>query len=76
MSEAPEGPAVVTHNAVVVESGPVAYEDPGEEEDEDEDEQCVSAMQLMGGDGQSASAHVLTSTPFNDVDYHSYDTAI
>uniref|UniRef100_A0A8C2K5I6 BRF1 RNA polymerase III transcription initiation factor subunit a n=1 Tax=Cyprinus carpio TaxID=7962 RepID=A0A8C2K5I6_CYPCA len=37
-------------NAVVVESGPVAYEEPAEEEEEDEEEEhCVSAMQLMGG---------------------------
>ncbi|KAG7334486.1 hypothetical protein KOW79_002893 [Hemibagrus wyckioides] len=50
VSEAPEAPAVVTQNAVVVESGPVTYEDPGEEEEEEEEEQCVSAMQLMGGD--------------------------
>ncbi|XP_060781205.1 BRF1 RNA polymerase III transcription initiation factor subunit a [Neoarius graeffei] len=52
VSEAPEAPsAVVTQDAVVVESGPVAYEDPGEEEeDEEEEQQCVSAMQLMGGD--------------------------
>ncbi|XP_066534634.1 BRF1 RNA polymerase III transcription initiation factor subunit a isoform X2 [Hoplias malabaricus] len=42
-------PAVQTP-AVVVESGPVAYEDPGDEEDEEEEEHCVSAMQLMGGD--------------------------
>ncbi|MCJ8731039.1 hypothetical protein PDJAM_G00191240 [Pangasius djambal] len=50
VSETPDAPAAVTHNAVVVESGPVAYEDPGEEEEEEEEEQCVSAMQLMGGD--------------------------
>ncbi|XP_053358087.1 BRF1 RNA polymerase III transcription initiation factor subunit a [Clarias gariepinus] len=50
VSEAPAAPAAVTQNAVVVESGPVAYEDVGEEEDEEEEEQCVSAMQLMGGD--------------------------
>ncbi|TSV02075.1 Protein jagged-1 [Bagarius yarrelli] len=52
--EAPEAPAVVTHNAtaaaVLVETGPVTYEDPGEEEEEEEEEQCVSAMQLIGGD--------------------------
>ncbi|XP_037394655.1 BRF1 RNA polymerase III transcription initiation factor subunit a [Pygocentrus nattereri] len=42
-------PAVPTQNAVLVESGPVAYEDPGEEEEEEEEEHCVSAMQLMGG---------------------------
>lgn len=54
VSEAPAAPAAVTHNAVVVESGPVAYEEPKEEEEEDEEEQCCSAIQLMGGDGQSA----------------------
>ncbi|KAI4905008.1 hypothetical protein NFI96_003633 [Prochilodus magdalenae] len=42
-------PAAPTQNAVVVESGPVAYEDPGDEEEEEEEEPCVSAMQLMGG---------------------------
>ncbi|XP_017318981.1 BRF1 RNA polymerase III transcription initiation factor subunit a isoform X1 [Ictalurus punctatus] len=50
VSEAPAAPAAVTHNAVVVESGPVAYEEPKEEEEEDEEEQCCSAIQLMGGD--------------------------
>uniref|UniRef100_A0A9J7YZQ9 BRF1 RNA polymerase III transcription initiation factor subunit a n=1 Tax=Cyprinus carpio carpio TaxID=630221 RepID=A0A9J7YZQ9_CYPCA len=43
-------PAAPTQNAVVVESGPVAYEEPVDEEEEDEeDEHCVSAVQLMGG---------------------------
>ncbi|ROL49663.1 Transcription factor IIIB 90 kDa subunit [Anabarilius grahami] len=43
-------PAAPTQNATVVESGPVAYEDPADEEEEDEeDEHCVSAVQLMGG---------------------------
>ncbi|XP_026079341.1 BRF1 general transcription factor IIIB subunit a [Carassius auratus] len=43
-------PAAPSQNAVVVESGPVAYEEPAEEEEEDEEEEhCVSAMQLMGG---------------------------
>lgn len=42
-------PAAPSQNAVVVESGPVAYEEPAEEEEEDEEEEhCVSAMQLMG----------------------------
>lgn len=45
-------PAAPTQNATVVESGPVAYEDPADEEEEDEeDEHCVSAVQLMGGTG-------------------------
>ncbi|XP_041668488.1 transcription factor IIIB 90 kDa subunit-like [Cheilinus undulatus] len=35
---------------VVVESGPVVYDDAvADEEDEDEEEPCVSAMDLMGG---------------------------
>ncbi|KAJ8411688.1 hypothetical protein AAFF_G00153260 [Aldrovandia affinis] len=34
---------------VLVESGPVAYEEVAEEEEEEEEEPCVSAMQLMGG---------------------------
>lgn len=43
-------PAVSAQTAVVVESGPVAYEEHADEEEEDEeDEHCVSAMQLMGG---------------------------
>lgn len=46
-------PAAPSQNAVVVESGPVAYEEPAEEEEEDEEEEhCVSAMQLMGGTGK------------------------
>lgn len=35
---------------VVVEHGPVIYDDV--EEEEDEEEPCVSAMELLGGDGQ------------------------
>ncbi|TRY96140.1 hypothetical protein DNTS_015955, partial [Danionella cerebrum] len=43
-------PSVPAPEAVVVESGPVAYEDPGDEDEDDEEEEfCVSAMQLMGG---------------------------
>lgn len=45
-------PVAPAQNAVVVESGPVAYEDLGEDEEEDEEEPCFSAMQLMGGNGQ------------------------
>ncbi|KAI1895384.1 hypothetical protein AGOR_G00105740 [Albula goreensis] len=41
-------PAEPSH-PVLVESGPVVYEDMAEEEDEEEEEPCVSAMQLMGG---------------------------
>lgn len=40
--------------AVVVESGPVVYDDAAaEDEEEDEEEACVSAMDLLGGNGQS-----------------------
>ncbi|XP_074547546.1 BRF1 general transcription factor IIIB subunit a [Halichoeres trimaculatus] len=39
----------VSSVAVVVESGPVVYDDVGgDEEEEDEEEACVSAMDLMG----------------------------
>ncbi|KAM6961254.1 transcription factor IIIB 90 kDa subunit-like [Aplochiton taeniatus] len=34
---------------VLVESGPVVYDDVNEEEEEDEEEACVSAMELLGG---------------------------
>lgn len=45
-------PAAPTQNTIVVESGPVAYDDPADEEEEDEeDEHCVSAVQLMGNTG-------------------------
>lgn len=79
MTETLDAPAAVTQNAIVVESGPVAYEDPGEEEEEEEEEQCVSAMQLMGGDGQSVLSlssrhnnhlliisHMIRSSEFTD----------
>uniref|UniRef100_A0A4W5QFV4 Uncharacterized protein n=1 Tax=Hucho hucho TaxID=62062 RepID=A0A4W5QFV4_9TELE len=36
-------------HSVLVESGPVVYDDMGDEEEEDEEESCVSAMQLLGG---------------------------
>ncbi|XP_041703739.2 transcription factor IIIB 90 kDa subunit isoform X2 [Coregonus clupeaformis] len=36
-------------HSVLVESGPVIYDDVGDEEEEDEEEPCVSAMQLLGG---------------------------
>ncbi|KAJ7990944.1 hypothetical protein DPEC_G00292130 [Dallia pectoralis] len=35
--------------SVLVESGPVVYDDVGDEDEEDDDEPCVSAMQLLGG---------------------------
>lgn len=37
----------------VIESGPVTYEEPTEEEEDEEvEEPCVSALKLMGGNGQ------------------------
>ncbi len=40
-------------SGVVVESGPVVYDDAAaDEEDEEEEETCVSAMDLMGSNGQ------------------------
>ncbi|KAG8013462.1 hypothetical protein GBF38_021840, partial [Nibea albiflora] len=37
-------------SAVVVESGPVVYDDVAAEEEEDEEEEtCLSAMDLLGG---------------------------
>lgn len=38
---------------MVVESGPVVYDEAAEEEDEEEEEACVSAMDLLGGNGQA-----------------------
>lgn len=49
------GAEPVKPSAVLVESGPVSYhpeEDADEEEAEEEDgEPCVSALQMMGGNG-------------------------
>lgn len=49
------GAEPVKPSAVLVESGPVSYhpeEDADEEEaEEDDGEPCVSALQMMGGDG-------------------------
>ncbi|XP_040917353.1 BRF1 RNA polymerase III transcription initiation factor subunit a [Toxotes jaculatrix] len=43
------GPVGAHASGVVVESGPVVYDDPAaDEEDEEEEETCVSAMELMG----------------------------
>ena len=48
-------PVAMPQPGVVVESGPVAYgEDPDEEEEEEEDQPCVSAMEMLGGTGQSS----------------------
>lgn len=41
-------------STVVVESGPVVYDDgAADEEDEEDEEPCVSAMDLLGHNGQS-----------------------
>lgn len=46
-------PAPAGDPAVVVESGPVVYDDAAaEDEDEEEEETCVSAMDLLGNNGQ------------------------
>lgn len=48
----PETPPAPT-SPLVIESGPVTYEEPTEEEEDEEvEEPCVSAMKLMGGNGK------------------------
>ncbi|NXI93787.1 TF3B factor, partial [Psophia crepitans] len=50
-----EAPDLEKPAAVLVESGPVAYnpdEEVEEEEIEEEDDHCMSALQLMGGNGK------------------------
>lgn len=48
----PETPPAPTPPPVI-ESGPVTYEEPAEEEEDEEvEEPCVSAMKLIGGNGQ------------------------
>lgn len=48
--------------AVVVESGPVVYDDAAaDEEEEEEEETCVSAMDLLGSNGQSNTHSLLRS---------------
>ncbi|KAM7376407.1 hypothetical protein PAMP_006143 [Pampus punctatissimus] len=44
-------PVGVPASSVLVESGPVVYDDVAGDEDEEEEEEetCVSAMELMGG---------------------------
>lgn len=50
--EAPAGGGVVS--GVVVESGPVMYDDvPADEEEDEEDETCVSALEMLGSNGES-----------------------
>ncbi|XP_061104024.1 transcription factor IIIB 90 kDa subunit-like isoform X2 [Conger conger] len=46
--ESPAEPSVQSHS-VLVESGPVVYEEVAEEDEEEEEEPCFSALQLMGG---------------------------
>lgn len=52
---------VAVGDPVVVESGPVVYDEAGgDDEDEEEEDTCVSAVDLLGGNGQSlppVSAH-------------------
>ncbi|KFU91899.1 hypothetical protein M959_08460, partial [Chaetura pelagica] len=51
-AEAPDAEKPAT---VLVESGPVAYnpdEEVEEEEIEEDDDHCMSALQLMGGNGE------------------------
>lgn len=51
-----------------MESGPVVYDDAAADEEEDEEEEtCVSAMELMGNNGQSASLIYFTSEPVTSV---------
>lgn len=46
-------PVEAPASGVVVESGPVVYDDAAADEEEDEDEEaCVSAMELMGANGK------------------------
>lgn len=48
---------------MVVESGPVVYDDAAaDEEDEEEEETCVSAMDLLGNDGQFKHTHTVCLT--------------
>ncbi len=65
----------------VLESGPVAYEEPAEEEEENEEEAeetCISAMELIGGNGQYVTAdcsrvtdndNEVTAQGFNDQEF-------
>ncbi|XP_058470969.1 transcription factor IIIB 90 kDa subunit-like [Solea solea] len=41
---------------VVVESGPVVYDDAAEEEEDEEEETCVSAMELLGSNDYGSDA--------------------
>ena len=37
---------------VLVESGPVVYDEAAEEEEEEEEDPCMSAMEMMGSNGE------------------------
>ncbi len=52
----------------VLESGPVAYEEPAEEEENEEEaeETCISAMELIGGNGQYVTADCSRVTDNNN----------
>lgn len=53
-ASSPPLPVPVGDPAVVVESGPVVYDEAAaDEEDEEDEEACVSAMDLLGSNGQS-----------------------
>lgn len=53
-SSPPQVPVGAPASGVVVESGPVAYDEAAvDEEDDEEEETCVSAMEMMGSNGQS-----------------------
>ncbi|KAG7510484.1 transcription factor IIIB 90 kDa subunit-like [Solea senegalensis] len=43
-------------SGVVVESGPVVYDDAAEEEEDEEEETCVSAMELLGSNDYGSDA--------------------
>lgn len=49
--------------AVLVESGPVMYDDVAveDEEEDEEEEACVSAVDLLGSRGQCEHKHTHTS---------------
>lgn len=59
-----EAPDVEKTAAVLVESGPVAYnadEEVEEEEIEEDDDHCMSALQLMGGNGKCNAVWITVS---------------
>lgn len=49
----PPTPNTAPSGPTMVESGPVAYDEAAEDEEEEEvEEPCVSALQLLGGNGE------------------------